>query len=63
MKSSLTSEKISYEDFQLYLRLYKQYLPTKIEDLRSSVLRRFLKFSRADENLEMPFLRRLKFRH
>lgn len=33
MKYSLTSEKISYEDFQLYLRLYEQYLPPKIEGL------------------------------
>lgn len=33
MKSSLSSEKISYEEFQLYLRLYEQYLPPKIEGL------------------------------
>lgn len=30
MKSSLSSDKISYEEFQLHTRLYDQYLPPKI---------------------------------
>lgn len=33
MKSSLSSDKISYEEFQLHIRLYDQYLPPKIEGL------------------------------
>lgn len=33
MKSSMSSEKISLEEFQRYLPLYEQHLPPKIEGL------------------------------
>lgn len=63
MKSSLSSDKISYEELQLHTRLYDQYLPPKIEGLEKLRLEEFLKFSRQDEHLEMSFLKRPKSKH